>query len=77
MGIFGGPLRTMGAPGRSCLGSAPGFGRDKTIDMVRSFWIESRDDIEKAKNMKRLNELLDERLRLMRAQDAAGALSTT
>ncbi len=50
---------------------------DKTIEMVRSFWIESRDDVEKNKNMKRLDELLDERLRLMKARDAAQTVSNT
>jgi hypothetical protein len=46
---------------------------DKTLSLVRSFWIESRDEFEKRKNQKRLDELLDERLRLMRARDAAEA----
>lgn len=49
---------------------------DKTLDMVRAFWLESRDDIEKGKNTKRLNELLDERLRLMKARDAIQTIST-
>lgn len=44
---------------------------DKTISMVRTFWNESRDDNEKRKNMNRINELLDERIRLMHARDAA------
>lgn len=44
---------------------------DKNLAMVRTFWIESRDDLEKSRNMKRLNELLDERIRLMKARDAA------
>ncbi len=47
---------------------------DKTIDLVRSFWIESRDDGEKRKNQKRIDDLLDERFRLMKARDAAALL---
>ncbi len=49
---------------------------DKTISMVRTYWMEARDDGEKRKNLTRLNELLDERLRLMSARDAAQSLST-
>ncbi len=48
---------------------------DKTLSMVRGFWIEARDDNERTKSMKRLNELLDERLRLMKARDAAVEMS--
>lgn len=44
---------------------------DKTIDMVRPFWLEARDEGEKRKNLNRINELLDQRLSLMRARDAA------
>lgn len=43
---------------------------DKTISMVRSFWIEARDEGEKRKNMLRLDQLLDERFRLMKLRDA-------
>lgn len=50
---------------------------DKTLDMVRAFWIESRDDGEKRKNQKRIDELLDERMRLMRARDAAKQIPST
>lgn len=42
---------------------------DKLLDMVRVLWIESRDDFERRKNGKRLDELLDERLRLMKLRD--------
>ncbi len=49
---------------------------DKTISMVRTYWMEARDDGEKRKTLNRLNELLDERLRLMSARDAAQSLST-
>ncbi len=48
---------------------------DKTLSMVRTFWMEARDDGEKRKNTNRLNELLDERLRLMSARDAASKLN--
>ncbi len=44
---------------------------DSILSMVRTLWIESRDDFEKRRNAKRLDELLDERLRLMKARDAA------
>ena len=43
---------------------------DKTLAMVRTFWIEARDDNERAKSMKRINELLDKRLELIAARDA-------
>jgi hypothetical protein len=42
---------------------------DKTISMVRAFWIEGRDQFEKVKWRKRLDELLDERLKLMNFRD--------
>ncbi len=48
---------------------------DKTLDLVRTFWIESRDDGEKRKNQGRIDQLLDERFRLMRARDAAAGLA--
>ncbi len=44
---------------------------DKTIGMVRTMWMEAKDDAERAKMKTRLNELLDERLNLMRGRDAA------
>lgn len=44
---------------------------DKTIALVRGFWIESTGDNERKKNLERLNQLLDERLRLMRGRDAS------
>lgn len=45
---------------------------DKTLSMVREFWMAARDEGEKRKNMARINELLDQRNSLMRAGRAAG-----
>jgi len=42
---------------------------DKTITMVRAFWQDGRDTGEKTKWRKRLDELLDERLKLMNLRD--------
>lgn len=42
---------------------------DKTLSLVRSYWISGRDEFEKGKWMKRINELLDERLKLMNLRD--------
>lgn len=47
---------------------------DKTLSMVRGFWMEARCDTERTQSMKRIDDLLDERLRLMRARDAAAGL---
>ncbi len=44
---------------------------DSVLSMVRQLWMEARDDESKRKHRKRLDELLDERLRLMKARDAA------
>lgn len=44
---------------------------DRMIGMARTFWIEARDDNERTKSMTRINGLLDERLRLMKARDEA------
>ncbi len=44
---------------------------DKTIDMVRPFWLEARDEGEKRKSLNRINELLDQRLALMAKRDGA------
>ena len=45
---------------------------DKTLAMVREFWMAARDPAEKQKNMNRINELLDQRNSLTRAGQAAG-----
>ncbi len=50
---------------------------DKQLSMVRGYWIESRDEYETRRNLKRIDELLDERLRLMRARDAAKQIPST
>ncbi len=47
---------------------------DKTLAMVRPFWMEARDPGEKQKHMNRINELLDQRNSLVRAAEAAGKL---
>lgn len=44
---------------------------DKTLSMVRTLWMEAKPADEKAKWRVRLDELLDERSRLMKARDAA------
>jgi hypothetical protein len=43
---------------------------DKTISMTRTFWMDARTNEDKAKWYKRINELLDERFRLMGLRDA-------
>lgn len=44
---------------------------DKTLSMSRDLWTKARDNDEKRKWRIRLDELLDERTRLMKARDAA------
>lgn len=44
---------------------------DKTLSTVRAFWMEARDEREKGKWRVRLDELLDERNRLMKARDTS------
>jgi hypothetical protein len=44
---------------------------DKTLSMVRSLWMDAKASDEKNKWRVRLDELLDERSRLMKARDAA------
>lgn len=43
---------------------------DKTIAMIRTYWMDARDNSEKKKWRIRLDELLDERFRLMQARDS-------
>lgn len=43
---------------------------DSVLGMVRSLWMDATTVTEKARWMTRLNELLDERLRLMAERDA-------
>ena len=43
---------------------------DKTIGLARSSWMDARSNDDKNKWYKRINELLEERLRLMRLRDA-------
>jgi len=43
---------------------------DKTISMTRTFWIDARTNEDKAKWYKRVDELLEERMRLMNLRDA-------
>ncbi len=50
---------------------------DKTLSMIRSYWMESRDEGEKRKNLNRINDLLDQRLALMAKRDAKPILPTT
>ena len=45
---------------------------DKTLSMVRALWLESKTPDEKAKWRGRIDDLLDERLRLMKSRDAVG-----
>lgn len=47
---------------------------DKVLSLVRTFWMEAKEDEEKRKHMNRLNELLDQRLSLMRAGEAASKI---
>jgi hypothetical protein len=44
---------------------------DQTIGIVRDLWLKARNHSEKAKTAQRLNDLLDERLRLEAARDEA------
>jgi len=48
---------------------------DKTLSMVRSLWMDAKTPDEKNKWRVRLDELLDERSRLMKARDAAQAIA--
>ena len=43
--------------------------QDKNLEMLREFWMGARDNGEKAKVRVRLDEALDERLRLMKIRD--------
>ena len=43
---------------------------DKTLSMTRTFWMDARSNDDKKKWYKRLDELLEERLRLMKLRDA-------
>lgn len=45
---------------------------DKTLSMVRALWMESKTPDERGKWRGRIDELLDERLRLMKSRDAVG-----
>ena len=45
---------------------------DKTLSMVRALLLESKTPEEKGKWRGRIDELLDERLRLMNSRDAVG-----
>ena len=45
---------------------------DKTLSMVRALWMESKTPDEKSKWRGRIDELLDERLRLMKSRDSVG-----
>jgi hypothetical protein len=44
---------------------------DKTISMTRTFWMDARTNEDKKKWHKRIDELLEERMRLMNLRDAA------
>jgi hypothetical protein len=44
---------------------------DKTISMTRTFWLDARTSEDKKKWYKRIDELLEERMRLMNLRDAA------
>lgn len=43
---------------------------DKTISMTRAFWMEARSNDDVRKWYKRIDELLEERMRLMNLRDA-------
>jgi hypothetical protein len=43
---------------------------DKTLSMARGCWMDARSNEDKTKWYKRLNELLEERSRLMKLRDA-------
>ena len=47
---------------------------DKTLSMVRSLWLDA-NAAEKTKWRVRLDELLDERLRLMKCRDALATVA--
>ncbi len=50
---------------------------DKTLSMVRGWWMEAREgDPKRVEARKRLDELLDERKRLMGARDAAAIVES-
>lgn len=44
---------------------------DRVISSIRTLWMEAKTSEEKTKWRVRLDELLDERLRMMKARDAA------
>lgn len=48
---------------------------DKTLSMVRSIWLDAKDAAEKTKWRVRIDELLDERLRLMKCRDALATVA--
>ena len=48
---------------------------DKALSLVRTLWLESSSPEVQAKWRTRLDGLLDERLRLMRARDATQTLA--
>ncbi len=50
---------------------------DKTLSMIRSYWMEGRDAGEKSKHMTRINELLDQRLALMAKRDGVQTILPT
>lgn len=43
---------------------------DSALSLVRAYWIDAKDAPEKNKWRVRIDELLDERIRLMRSRDA-------
>lgn len=45
---------------------------DKTLSIIRALLLESKTPDEKAQWRGRIDELLDERLRLMKSRDAVG-----
>ena len=45
---------------------------DKTLSMVRALWMESKTPDERGKWRGRIDDLLDERMRLMKSRDAVG-----
>lgn len=48
---------------------------DEILVHVRGLWMGARDPSEKRSLMERLNQRLDERINLMAARDAAGAMA--
>ena len=47
---------------------------DHVLSSIRTVWMEAKTPEEKAKWHVRLDELLDERMRLMKARDASSKL---